>query len=94
MNVTKRGYKCQLWSSLVPHEHSFAKDSLFPDNSVTAAANYCRDPDNSGYAWCYTTNVARRWDECDESLCHRTAGNHHRSTTVYYYILIIYFATL
>ena len=43
---------------------------------MIAASNYCRDPDNAGFAWCYTMNISLRWDECDENLCRRTTGQH------------------
>ncbi|CAG2246886.1 unnamed protein product [Mytilus edulis] len=31
--------------------------------------NYCRDPDNTGAPWCYTTDPDERWDYCPVPKC-------------------------
>lgn len=49
---------------------SFAYDhDNFPEDSVAAAKNYCRDPDNSSFLWCYTTDPDIYWEMCDVSKC-------------------------
>ena len=70
VNVTKNGIPCQMWSSQTPQSHAIGiLNSDFPDKSVAAARNYCRDPDYNGYLWCYTTDPNVRWDVCAISCC-------------------------
>ena len=70
ISVTTTGKLCQEWISQKPHSHDYwFKNSKFPDGSAAAAKNYCRDPDNSGYPWCYTTNPAERRTGCKVDLC-------------------------
>ncbi len=47
-----------------------SKDAAnFPDESLEAAANYCRNPDDSPSGpWCYTTTM-QRWDYCGIPMC-------------------------
>ncbi|KAL4221447.1 hypothetical protein ACF0H5_019704 [Mactra antiquata] len=63
MNVTKSERECQRWDSQTPHEHPVTLEYL-PDVSVSAAENYCRDPYEDGYLWCFTTDPDQRWDIC------------------------------
>lgn len=42
-------------------------DELFPDLSVSAAENYCRDPGRDGYIWCFTLDPLVRYDKCLKS---------------------------
>ena len=43
---------------------------MFPDGSVEAASNYCRNPDNEPVGlWCYTMDPDKRWEECDVPIC-------------------------
>jgi len=45
-------------------------DSWFADGSVSAANNYCRNPDDDPIGlWCYTTNPSVRWEYCDIPIC-------------------------
>ena len=72
-SVTVSGRQCQPWSSSTPHvpSRSFVKDANFPDGSVAAAENYCRNPE-PGYTagvWCYTTDPKKRWEACDVRTC-------------------------
>ncbi|KAL4237776.1 hypothetical protein ACF0H5_002488 [Mactra antiquata] len=66
---TIKGKTCQRWDSQYPHENGYTKASQYPDGSLTAAANYCRDPSDSGYTWCYTTDPDDRWDVCNVTKC-------------------------
>ena len=72
VNTTISGWACQAWTSDTPHERvELAKaDSSFPDASVAAAENYCRNPTALGEGvWCYTTNPDVEWEQCDVPLC-------------------------
>jgi len=45
-------------------------NAMYPDGSVAAANNYCRNPDGSAVGlWCYTTDPSVRWEPCDVALC-------------------------
>ena len=67
---TKNGRTCQSWTAQEPQEHRFKTDDFFPlDGSVADAENNCRDPDNDGTPWCYTTNKDIRWEYCDIPIC-------------------------
>ena len=66
---TISGRTCQHWNSSYPHSHPFHDDALFPDDSMAAALNYCRDPDGKGAPWCYTTDPEVLWQFCDAPPC-------------------------
>ena len=69
-HYTVHGYTCQAWASQSPHSHGYTRDDLFPDGSVEAASNYCRNPDNDDVGlWCYTTDPDKRWEKCDVPAC-------------------------
>ncbi|CAH1791206.1 unnamed protein product [Owenia fusiformis] len=64
---TVNGIPCQRWDSQSPHSHGIA---TVPDDSLAAAENFCRNPDNeSGGPWCYTTDPNKRWEYCGVPLC-------------------------
>ena len=53
--MTVSGRTCQRWDSQSPHTHSYNSDSQFPDETVSAAADYCRNPAGAFQTpWCYT----------------------------------------
>ena len=67
LSVTQAGFQCQRWDSMTPHRHIQYPDSDFPDGSVAAANNYCRNPTSTeepNGPWCYTTNPDIPWDYC------------------------------
>ncbi|XP_046570949.1 plasminogen-like [Haliotis rubra] len=72
---TTTGRVCQRWDSQEPHGHNNYQDAKFsipgfdPPPSVTESANYCRDPDYEGFAWCYTTDPSSRFERCDVPEC-------------------------
>jgi len=68
---TKSGRTCQSWTSHSPHQHVYNLDSMYPDGSVAAAGNKCRNPasDYSEGVWCFTTDAKLRWELCDTRLC-------------------------
>ncbi|XP_035690797.1 uncharacterized protein LOC118425782, partial [Branchiostoma floridae] len=65
-SVTETGRTCQRWDSQTPHEHTWT-----PVNHPSAGLeqNYCRNPDGSQGAWCYTTDNSTRWEYCDVPTC-------------------------
>jgi len=70
VSVTNTGRTCQAWKNQSPHQHSVNQDSMFPDQSITDANNYCRNPDGGPLGpWCYTTDSAVRWEYCSIPFC-------------------------
>ncbi|XP_063954844.1 deleted in malignant brain tumors 1 protein-like isoform X2 [Lytechinus pictus] len=63
INTTRSGYTCQAWTSQYPHEHR-RTPSDYPDTGI-GEHNYCRNPDASDMAWCYTTDPDMRWEYCN-----------------------------
>ena len=53
---TISGRTCQRWDSQTPHRHRHY--SLADDE------NYCRDPNNAGAPWCYTTDADQPTEFC------------------------------
>jgi len=66
-NTTTRGLECQKWSVQTPHEHQ-RSPSQFPGKGL-GDHNYCRDPDGTGYPWCYTADAGVRWESCPVDPC-------------------------
>jgi len=58
---TFSGIPCQAWASQSPHTHTITAN-LYPDSGLDG--NYCRNPDNSNFVWCYTTDPNVRWQTC------------------------------
>ncbi|KAL3890040.1 hypothetical protein ACJMK2_002359 [Sinanodonta woodiana] len=65
-NTTKSGLTCQHWNTIFPHEHAHYN---FPDGSVDAAGNYCRDLANHGVPWCLTIDPNTRREDCGVPSC-------------------------
>ena len=64
---TVSGRTCQAWSVDLPH---VKRGDVDWDSEETLDGegnhNYCRNPDDwSGGIWCYTTDPAQRWEECN-----------------------------
>lgn len=68
LTKTKSGYTCQRWDSQRPYSHRYTDPKQFPDATLYDAANFCRNPDGSPLAWCYTTSNEKRWDWCDTDI--------------------------
>ena len=66
-NVTISGLPCQRWDSQVPHDHKFRPGDR-PSDGLDE--NYCRNPDNSDKAWCYTTDPNVLWEYCNITECY------------------------
>ncbi|XP_077977468.1 apolipoprotein(a)-like [Glandiceps talaboti] len=60
--TTQNGYTCQKWTEQSPQTHTYKPDD-YPNRGL-GDHNYCRNPDNSGGVWCYTTDLNKRWDYC------------------------------
>jgi len=85
VSVTVNGKQCQKWSSNTPHPVSsrFSRDELFPDGSVAAAENYCRNPASDPYGpWCYTMDPDMEWAQCDVPLCSKSPAKYMNLTEV------------
>jgi len=69
MKTTINGYACRPWLVGSPYAAATV-DSNFPDGSVEAASNYCRNPDGvEGGPWCHTTHPNKSWEHCPVPLC-------------------------
>uniref|UniRef100_A0A7S4UZX0 Kringle domain-containing protein n=1 Tax=Ditylum brightwellii TaxID=49249 RepID=A0A7S4UZX0_9STRA len=64
--VTKSGKVCQRWDTQTPHSHN-RSPSDFPNAGLEE--NFCRNPDNEGFAWCYTEDPDERWEYCNIPTC-------------------------
>ena len=74
ISSTISGFTCQRWDSQSPHPHSFTHPDRFPDASVEASQNYCRNPDGKlDGSWCYTEDPFVECEYCDIPSC---SGNH------------------
>ncbi|KAI8504761.1 hypothetical protein Bbelb_178790 [Branchiostoma belcheri] len=65
-NVTKSGRACQYWSNQTTHTHANT-----PENHPSSGLeeNYCRNPNGTGYPWCYTQDPDVRDEECVIPRC-------------------------
>ena len=66
VSVTRNGIKCQHWASQEPHTHKHTLEN-FPNAGLEE--NFCRNPDGSQMAWCYSSDPLVRWDYCDVPYC-------------------------
>ena len=69
MSVTVSGKKCQYWQHQRPHSHSMGStDVEFPDGSIAAAANFCRNPNRETRLWCFTIDPNTRTETCIDNF--------------------------
>ena len=68
---TRSGQTCQRWDTQTPHSHPYVTATFFPDQTVAAAGNRCRNPraDRAGGVWCYTNQTQTQWEYCDVPRC-------------------------
>ena len=69
LNITEEGLPCQRWDAQFPHEHDDTDAENFPDDSLSDANNYCRNPDSDERPWCFTTDPEIRWQFCHIEPC-------------------------
>ena len=69
ISKTISGKTCQRWDSQSPHRHGNTDQSLFPDQTLSDAGNFCRNPDDEPGPWCYTTDTETRFEECNVPTC-------------------------
>ena len=50
--TTVDGARCQRWTEHVPHAHNFSSEAQ--PHAGLGAHNFCRNPDGSDGAWCFT----------------------------------------
>ena len=66
--VTKFGKTCRRWDSIAKLNPKYSSDVLYPDETITDAANYCRNPDGrSSGPWCFVTSTQQ--ETCDIPYC-------------------------
>ncbi|XP_072180924.1 plasminogen-like [Diadema setosum] len=71
VNETVNGRTCQKWTSQTPWDHTQLQD--YP-NVGLGDHNFCRNPDRSDWAWCYTTDPSVRYEYCDIGRAQPTCG--------------------
>ncbi|XP_013397104.1 uncharacterized protein LOC106163931, partial [Lingula anatina] len=80
-SLSRELFTCQRWDSQTPNSHYLSADD-FPDASLSAAENYCRNPDHdTGGPWCYLNSTDHyTWDYCDIPFCRIEANNNTTQT--------------
>jgi len=63
---TVSGRDCMRWDQQEPHKHSRTYEK-YPYSGLEE--NFCRNPDDEGEAWCYTTDKNKRWEFCGVTTC-------------------------
>lgn len=75
LNTTRSNRTCQFWNTNTPHpiNSTYLNGTLYADQNVTLAKNFCRDPSrNIAGPWCYTTDKNIKWDLCNVRDCDHT----------------------
>ncbi|XP_041355412.1 hepatocyte growth factor-like protein [Gigantopelta aegis] len=67
--TTTSGITCQRFDQQTPHGHSQTNPADFYVTSLSEVENFCRDPDGSKIAWCFTIDPDVRWGPCGIPLC-------------------------
>ena len=66
---TVSGHICHRWDATTPYSHGFTAED-FPDDSLSDANNYCRNPDGDPDGpWCYTIDPDIGRETCGIQLC-------------------------
>jgi len=77
---TVSGHICHRWDANIPYSHTFTAED-FPDESLSDANNYCRNPDQDADGpWCYTIDPSIGRETCGIQLCNqsgKTTGSWH-----------------
>ena len=73
VSTTNGGRTCQPWAETSPFYHTLMGSHNYPiDGSVEAANNYCRNIHSSHIPWCFTMDIERPFQYCDERICDGT----------------------
>ena len=65
-STTVGGRTCQRWNTDYPHQRN---QKCIPTTYSDRNSNYCRDENNYGIPWCYTTDPDVRWEACPVPAC-------------------------
>ncbi|CAH1786987.1 unnamed protein product, partial [Owenia fusiformis] len=61
---------CQRWDSQTPNTHPSYNPNDFPEDTISEAANYCRNPNGQPQGpWCHTTDPSIKWQYCNVGFC-------------------------
>ena len=67
-STTVSGQACLRWDK--PEFHSYVNGLSFPDESISAAGNFCRNPDSDpGGVWCFQSLDVGDYGYCDVTQC-------------------------
>ncbi|XP_078412860.1 plasminogen [Cetorhinus maximus] len=79
-STTSSGKTCQNWSAMTPHVHGQFTPETHPKAGLEG--NYCRNPDaDINGPWCYTTDLNKQFDYCDDiPTCGQQPNECGRST--------------
>jgi len=89
VKVTVSGRTCQRWDADTPWNLTkiskwyARKKRNFPDKSIKAAENYCRNPDGDRRPWCYTTDKMKQREYCEMPLCKGLDKCYFKSLPIY-----------
>ncbi|XP_041356428.1 plasminogen-like [Gigantopelta aegis] len=67
--TTTSGITCQRFDQQTPHGHIQTNPAAFSVTSLSEVENFCRDPDRTGFPWCYTVDRSIRFVSCGIPLC-------------------------
>ena len=71
-NVSSKGNPCLVWADVDPNRNVTGYGLNFPERSVAAALNYCRNPTRGAPGvFCYIAgeNVSIIAEKCDVPMC-------------------------
>ena len=68
--MTASELPCHRWDSQLSHWYMYISASVYPDDTLGDASNYCRNPDDEIIVWFFTTTSVR-WDYCAVPVCKR-----------------------
>ncbi|XP_013407589.2 uncharacterized protein LOC106171691 [Lingula anatina] len=69
-DFTRSGKKCQRWDSPSVRQYNMRDASMFPDEKIQDASNYCRNPSRySTSPWCFTVEKDAVCEPCEVPIC-------------------------
>ncbi|XP_063431610.1 plasminogen-like [Mytilus trossulus] len=81
-SITLTGQHCQRWDKTSQAQSSKLTPAMFPDDTISAADNYCRSPVTGSdldrpYFWCMTGDPKMTFDVCSVPMCYTEDPNNH-----------------